>query len=250
MLSLNVPNPDKVESRRELPGAPQWPYRAFVSGQCGSGKRSATMSIVAGTCCNVWPTSIVVIHADATGSGPREYGFADRIIGLEDLEEFALGESVESENDSEGERLASWFPLPVEDEFGQAERYLVVIDEIPWKTLNKRLVSCFERLVNFISTHRNTSVICQAQRYMSVPPEIRNAFNWLVFTGDRAIANGTERADVAKRIGIPSEDLTAILGLATDPFSILSCDMTETDPVARWRLGFVSPVRVRQRVDG
>jgi hypothetical protein len=117
---------------------------------------------------------------------------------------------------------------------------LVIIDEVTSDQLGKQGAHRFERLVNHVATHRNTTVICSIQSLLNIPPKSRRAFNHIALwkQADKAVDQMA-----ATRAGIPYDMLRDFFGLCRSPYDFIWIDLDcPHDSVWKYRLDMISPI--------
>ncbi len=127
-------------------------------------------------------------------------------------------------------------PLPM------LQNPLVIIDEITTDQLGKMGQHRFERLVNHVATHRNTTVICSIQSILNIPPKCRRAFNHFVLwkQADKAVDQMA-----AQRAGITYDILRDFFGLCHDKHDFIWIDLDcDHDSEWRYRLDMISPITI------
>ena len=224
-MALFYPHPYKGETgatrnAKDDPGLPDWPWRACIVGPPGSGKRSATCAILDRL--THWPDRVIVVHLDPDASGAKEYSFADEWVAPDDLPDF---EDIELTD-------------------GRQPRTVVILDEIPWGAVSKATIAKMRTLFNFVSTHRNCSIILQSQNYCAIPENIRSACNWLILTGKTV--NPLTLGVIGTRIGCERGEIAELQELLRSPYDSLSAQVGK-DPADRWTLNLTTPIRLRCR---
>ena len=142
----------------------------------------------------------------------------------------------DSSNSCDDDSSGSEGPAETPRGSGVLANPLVVVDEITDDSLNRVGRHRFERLVNHVCTHRNTTLMCSIQSASSIPVAARRGFNHYVVwpqpdrTLDKIIAN---------RAGIPLGMLDDLFGLLRGPKEFVWVDMdSPQDSVWRYRVGF------------
>jgi len=123
---------------------------------------------------------------------------------------------------------------------------LVIIDELTSDVLPMTQQMRLERLLNYGSTHKNTSVIASIQNITSIPPKARRGFNQFCLWRSPD-ENATALA--ATRAGVPTGMLKELFGLCTDPHDSIWVDTDQPhDSQWRYRLNFLTPIRAVEAV--
>jgi hypothetical protein len=123
---------------------------------------------------------------------------------------------------------------------------LVIVDECTDDTLPADSKHRLERLLNYCSTHRNTSVICSIQSALSLPPRARRAFDHYALWPQPDKSASTM---AATRAGIPPGMLQDLFGLCTDRHDSIWVDTTRPqDDSYRYRLNMLWPIRATSAV--
>lgn len=222
-------------------GLPTWPWRCCIVGPPGSGKRNTALTILDRI--DPFPDKIVVIHLDPERGGKDEYAMADEWHSpnaVPDFEQFDIGGVTPTEDDDDCVSTRTSAADPQRQE--RVKRTLVIIDEIPWFGLDKANRQRLRSLLNYVSTHANTSVIVQSQDYCAIDVQVRAACPWLILPG-RTVNRGTLQL-ISKKIGCDSDEILELQGLLRGPYDSLSADSL-ADPRERWKLNLFTPIRRR-----
>lgn len=265
-------NPDKVEPRPSGPGPwmPMWPFRALFAGPPGVGKRNMILNLIDRL--EPKPSAVHLVHIDPDTVeydvlqeigcpiyiyDPSDFPTAENISdpvpvdyeGAPRPEGGGDGESSESERSERSERSED-----TEDEEEIARHLsrvygtnpLVIVDEVTRDLLSPEQASRFERLVNFVSTHRNCAVITSIQGVTSLPPKVRRAFdNFCLWKQPDSAASVL----AANRCGIPPAMLEDLFGLCHDRHESIWVDAAQPpDSEWRYRLCFTTPIRCETTV--
>ena len=181
------------------------PFRAVFTGPPNTGKSTCVKNIVI----RADPPfqEVVIIHADPENS--REY---------DDL--------------GDGVRLIKNIPKP--DEWVTDGKTLVVIDDIELKELPKEQRRALDRLVGYVSTHKDISVCVCTQDWFNLPPIVRRCSNvWVIWKSPDA----RNMKAIGNRIGMPDfpEIAKQLLPAFRDSLWI---DQTDKSPFPIRRNGF------------
>ena len=246
-------NPEKAgHTPSSDPFIPAVPFRMVLAGPPGAGKRSQMLNIIANL--ERKPVKIIVIHGDPDTVEYR--GITDDVRGPDEVP--TLAEMTgEPGPDAKATDKTS---------FDRDDHKLVIIDEIPWHSLKKDVMSTFERLLNHISTHATTSVMLAFQQLVAVPPSVRRAMDHVLLfkNADMPAASG-----LAERVGMSYEALAEIMGagkrgrrgkagetvadrqgIVRDKHDSLWIDLTANpEDEHRLRLNLWTPIHRRQDTD-
>ena len=174
------------------------PFRMVCLGPPNSGKTTIVKNLIL----RAKPEfdEVVVIHCDS--------GYTSE---YEDIGEVKMMDHIPSPEDWEGE-----------------VKTLCVIDDMELKTLSKDQRRCLDRLVGYVSTHKNLSVIICLQDTFNCPPIVRRCSNVWVLWKSNDIAS---MASVASRSGLKAEDFKEIFDtFIKEPKDSLWIDRTDKTP--------------------
>jgi hypothetical protein len=103
-----------------------------------------------------------------------------------------------------------------------ASNPVVIIDEITKDILKDVQAQRFERLINFIATHKNTFVMCAIQSLTNIPPKCRRGFNNFAIwkQADSALNNM-----IANRCGLEKRHMDALFDLCETPKEFIYIDL-------------------------
>jgi hypothetical protein len=233
------PNPEKgAKFRLGLEDyMPMSSSRILLSGLPGSGKRNVILNIIHRM--KPKPNVVHLVHCD---DQTIEYDcIADSGIPLivYNPSDFPTVKNIEEpdadfgEPDDESEEDARL-------EMKALQNPLVIVDEVTTDQLGKVGAHRFERLVNHVATHRNTTVICSIQSLINIPAKSRRAFNHIALwkQADKAVDQMA-----AVRSGIPYDTLRDFFGLCRSPYDFIWIDLdSDHDSPWRYRLDFISPI--------
>ena len=122
------------------------------------------------------------------------------------------------------------------------DNQLVILDEVTTDQLGKVGSHRFERLVNFVCTHRNTTLICSIQSLLNIPPKARRAFNHYILWPQ---ADTAVNQMAASRASVPHEVLNDLFTLCKSKYDFIWIDLdSERDSPYRFRLNFYEPITV------
>lgn len=238
------PNPEKGNKFRlgleEY--MPMSSSRILLSGLPGSGKRNVILNIIHRM--KPKPNVVHLVHCDdqtieydciADAGIPLVVYNPSDFPTIKNIEEpdvdygnISPGEYDSDDTNEKNEKIA---PL---------QNPLVIVDEVTTDQLGKVGSHRFERLVNHVATHRNTTVICSIQSLINIPPKSRRAFNHIALwkQADKAVDQMA-----AARSGIPYDTLRDFFGLCRSPYDFIWIDLdSDHDSPWRYRLDFISPI--------
>lgn len=237
------PNPEKGNRVRlgMEEYMPMSSSRILLSGMPGSGKRNVILNIIHRM--KPKPSMIHLVHCDPhtieydciadagiplTIYSPTDFPTIHNIDDFSPLAPADGGALAETDNDAE-KKTTQVLANP-----------LVIVDEVTSDQLGKVGAHRFERLVNHVATHRNTTVICSIQSLINIPPKSRRAFNHIALwkQADKAVDQMA-----AVRAGVPYDMLRDLFGLCTSPYDFIWIDLdAHYDSPWRYRLDFISPI--------
>lgn len=238
-------NPDKRGARPSGPGEamPMWPFRLLLSGPPGSGKRNMLLNLVFRL--DPPPSAIHIVHYDPETIeyeileslgvpmfyyDPADFPVADNLSGPDPP---PLGDGGEAPPPKGGANPLGACPL-------------VIVDELTSDVLPTESKARFERLMNFGSTHRNTSVIASIQSVVNLPPKARRGFNQFCLWKQPDESASTL---AATRAGIPPAMLRELFELCTDSHDSIWIDTDQRpDSIWRFRLNMLTPIRAESAV--
>lgn len=257
-------NPDKMGARPSGvdEAMPKWPFRLLASGPPGCGKRNLILNLIYRL--HPPPSAIHICHIDAADTTEYEvledlgvpmFYYQDTdfpsIENITDPEPPVIGDTETGPIELEGGKLAGKEPaveLEAPDEgIDMASDPLVIIDEITTDMLSPEGKTRWERLMNYGSSHKNTSVICSIQSCVNIPPKVRRAFNNYVLWKQ---PDKTATTMAATRAGVPPAMLEEMFdGLCEDPHDSIWVDTTQPpDSPWRFRLNMLTPIRAAETV--
>lgn len=248
-------NPDKQEKRRLGPGEfmPFSTDRILLSGLPGCGKRNLILNMIYRM--QPPPCHVLVVHVDPE---THEYDEISRMgipMYIFSPDSFPTAENVvnpveelEEEEEKKGPLEARIRDPQSEEESPKpAGSPLVIVDEITESQLSKEGKSRFERLVNFVCTHRNTALLCSIQSLTNIPPKCRRGFNhYALWKQNDAHLNKL----IESRCGIDHEFMEALFDLCKTRHDFIYIDTeAHRDSGWRYRLNWMSPVFIEPNPD-
>jgi hypothetical protein len=241
-------NPDKLRSRAsgDDPSLPRWPFSLLAAGPPNVGKRNLLLNIIFRL--RPPPSAVHLVHCDPE---TREYDLLQDLgvpLFFYSPDDFPTADNLEHPEpvpvgDSEVEPVDIGLPEPEVGGFGPdaGTDPLVIVDEITEKGLNGASAHRFERLLNFASTHKNTTVLCSIQAVNNLPPKVRRGFSQFVLWPQR---DRMATALAATRAGVPPELLEDLFGLCRTPYESIWIDATQpAGSPWRFRLNMTKPIR-------
>tara|TARA_B110000902_G_scaffold113995_1_gene134226 strand:+ start:4584 stop:5246 length:663 start_codon:yes stop_codon:yes gene_type:complete len=203
-----IPNADKKfhekwHKGRNMLNFPH-PFRAVCLGPPNKGKSTTVKNILL----RADPPfeEVKVIHCD--GDYTKEY---------EDVDADMLSE------------------IPAPAEWGGVVKTLVILDDLELKGMSKEQKRNLDRLVGYVSTHKNISVILCSQDPFNVPPIVRRCSNlWILY-------EGTDRDSVAqlsRKAGYTKEQFDILFDKCTEFHDSIWLDKTSKSPYPLRKNGF------------
>jgi ABC-type cobalamin/Fe3+-siderophores transport system ATPase subunit len=174
------------------------PFRGVLLGPPNSGKSTIAKNILLRQ--NPPFKEVVIIHCDSEYT--KEYD--------------DLGESV---------KLLSSIPAP--EEWEGIEKTLVILDDLEFKGMSKDQKRNLDRLVGYVSTHKQISVLLCAQDAFQVPPIVRRCSNLFILWKSHDLDS---MAIVARKSGLTSNELKELFKLCKDKKDSIWIDMTDKTP--------------------
>lgn len=249
------PNPEK-KARFRLGLEEYMPMsssRILLSGRPGSGKRNVILNILHRM--KPAPSVVHLVHCDPStieyncineAGIPLIVYSADNFPTLENIDHPDIVEQPRAEESESSSEDSGCVASRCSEEPTPLQNPLVIVDEITSDQLGKIGASRFERLVNHIATHRNTTVICSIQSMLNIPPKARRAFNHFALwkQADKAVDQMA-----ASRSGIPPDVLRDMFELCRNPHDFIWVDADSGhDSPWRYRLNFISPITIEPLV--
>lgn len=247
------PNPEKKGAvrlgREEY--MPLVTSRMLFSGPPGSGKRNIILNIIRRIVPR--PSKCYVVHHDPDTTEYDilgDWGIDTDIFDPNAIPNLATidkdnREAAEESNDEDSEGESSEEAKPAKKILSNP---LIIIDEVTSQMLDKTNLSRFERMVNHMCTHRNTTLMCSIQSAANIPPMIRRGFNHFALWKQ---ADENLNKLMARRTGVTTEELNVLFGLLRDPHEFIWIDLdSPIDSDWRYRLNFMSPIYAFPRQPG
>lgn len=235
-------NPDKRVHRSSGPDPcmPKWPFRALVAGPPNSGKRNLILNVI--FMLEPPPSAIHIVHYDPQ---TEEYGILETLgvpIYYYDPKDFLTMDNLtnpEVPTDIKGDGITEDMKEVLEN-INYGADPLVIIDEVTSDVLGKASTERFERLMNFGSSHKNTTVICSIQSIVNLPAACRRGFNhYALWKQSDRQANTL----AATRVGITPDLLYSLFELCHNPHDSIWIDADRrNDDRYRFRLNFTAPI--------
>lgn len=214
--------------------------RLLLSGPPNSGKRNLILNILFKMLPP--PSCVHVCHFDSSNSeydALYENGIPLIMYDHNDLPQTA--------NIEEPDEIEEGAPEDEKEYLCDSNKRLsanpvIILDEITNDILDDENRKRFERIVNYIATHKNTFVICSIQSLLNIPPRCRRGFN------NYALWKQSDQAlnkMVATRAGVESNVLSDLFSLCQTQYDFIYIDLevTSDDPY-RYRLNWTAPIDV------
>ena len=139
-----------------------------------------------------------------------------------------------SEYDDVGAEILTEIPEP--NEFDGAEKTLVVIDDAEVNKLSKQQYRCLDRLVGYVSTHKNVSVCIASQDSFSIPPIARKCANLYILWKPRDIDS---LKTIGRRTGIKSDEFKKLFDEhIVNHYDSIWIDLTHNSPAPLRKNGY------------
>jgi hypothetical protein len=135
----------------------------------------------------------------------------------------------DSENTKEYDDIDAIYldDIPAPNEFDEEGKTLVILEDLNLKEMSKQQRMCLDRLVGYVSTHKNVSVCITQQDFYSAPPIARKLCN-IILLGK--IRDRDQLGTVARKAGIEADEFKEAMKLLKDRHDTLCIDMTADSP--------------------
>lgn len=210
-----LPNADKAFQEKWYPGRDELniphSFRAIFCGPPGSGKSMMVKNLIM----RAEPPfeEIYVIHCDPDGTS--EY---------DDIEPTSMLENI-----------------PAPSEWPGQVKTLVICDDIDYHSMDKLQLKNLSRLMGYVGTHKNISVIIAQQDSFQIPSIARRCANLFVFWKSHDMDS---LARAATKTGMKSSSLNNIFkGLMHNPHDSLWIDLTKDSPMPLRKNGYTPITR-------
>ena len=139
-----------------------------------------------------------------------------------------------SEWDDIGVKMLKEIPSP--DQWEGKVKTLVILDDVEFKSLSKIQKANLDRLVGFVSTHKNISVCITSQDVFNIPAIVRRCSNlWVLWKSNDIIS----MSSVAGKSGMILEEFKSIFdNLITEDRDSLWIDNTSGSPAPLRKNGY------------
>lgn len=153
------------------------PYRVSILGRPGSGKSLIVKNIVL----RAKPAfeRIIIFHADEEASEYQELGQIEIVSEIPHWSEFD----------------------------DNTEKTLFIIDDINFEQMGKQELMHLDRLVGYVSTHKNLSVIACNQDFFSLTSIVKKCSNFFILFKPLDI---DELTTIGRRVGIPKMEFRGL----------------------------------------
>lgn len=236
--------------------------RILLSGPPGSGKRNVILNLVRRM---LPPPSVChLVHHDPNTEEYdilTDWGLDVLTYGPHDFPTLDNIENPWGDEDSEGGGASDEADCTDDDndageekdrEHKQSKKVLsnplVIVDEVTADLLGKKGCSRFERMVNHVCTHRNTTLICSIQSAASIPASVRRGFNHFgLWKQPDEMLNKI----LARRTSITPAVLSDLFRFTSTPHEFIWIDLdSPLDSDWRYRYGYMIPIRITPRYPG
>lgn len=219
-----VPNPEKKGFTEHWePGRNPLnfihPFRVLLISRPGSGKTAVINNIIA----RIDPPFEKIYLFHCGGDYVKEY---------EDIDHIVLKE----------------IPAPSDKDFFDCkQKTAFIIEDHDLCMMNKEQRRRLDRLLGYVSTHRNVSVFITAQDFWSIPPSCRRMANFYILWKTLDLVSQTM---IARRIGFLSEELNYYINkYLTGDRDSLWLDLTLKTPYEMRKNGFEILQREKKHFD-
>jgi hypothetical protein len=250
------PNPEK-NGRIRLGPEEYMPYsssRILLSAMPNCGKRNLILNIIhrmspPPSACHIVHCDPLTIEYDCLADmgiqtymyDPTDFPTLHNIVKPEDNDSAAEsgGESGGDEAPPAGEGIST----AAADEPRLANP-VVIVDECTQDQLGRLGCHRFERLVNHVCTHKNTTLLCSIQSLLNLPPKVRRGFNHFALWKQ---ADKDVNRLSAQRANVPPEMLDDMFELCKNRYDFIWIDLDAThDSPWRFRLNFYEPITIER----
>lgn len=237
------PNPEK-SNRFKLGDEEFMPMsssRILLSAMPGCGKRNVILNIIYRM--KPKPTHVHLVHCDPSTIEYDCLGDLGIPFSIYSPSEFPTLENIENPNGGElGDPDDEDAEEDADDDKPILSNPLVIVDECTHDQLGTHGSSRFERMVNHVCTHRNTTLICSIQSLINIPPKARRGFNHLVLWKQ---ADKSVNQMAAVRAGVPYDMLCDLFELLKTKYDFIWIDLDQDiDNPWRFRLNMISPISI------
>jgi len=191
--------------------------RMLVIGLSGSGKSNWIKNVIAHQ--DPEYDKIIIVHHDIK---TKEY---NQILGGDDV---ILTDQI-----------------PGLDMFEDECKYLCVFDDVYTSKLPKEDEKRFNKLVTYVSTHRQCQVIVSIQEYTLVPCAIRRNFN--IFCIYKVYDQMSQKL-LTKKLGLSNEGLYKVFSghnpIIKNKHDFLMYDMLPDAPLSKFRINGIIPINL------
>ena len=135
-----------------------------------------------------------------------------------------------------GSKVMMLQEIPKPEEWPGLVKTLVVLDDMEFKQMSKDQKRNLDRLVGYVSTHKNISVCVCSQDAFNVPPIVRRCANLFILW---AMADLDSMSRMARKTGLKSHNLyTLFNNILNKPKDSLWVDMSDSTPYPLRKNGF------------
>ena len=143
-----------------------------------------------------------------------------------------------------GENIKMLGSIPAPEAWEGKVKTLVVLDDLEYKQMSKDQKRNLDRLVGYVSTHKNISICLTAQDCFNIPPIVRRCANlWILWR----MEDLDSMARMATKTGLKASNLYTIFDTICDGHrDSLWIDTTDRTPFPMRKNGF-TPI---EKIDG
>lgn len=147
------------------------------------------------------------------------------------------GEDMQEEYDDIEYKILKEVPAINSGVFDPKVKTLLIVEDRNFKYFNKEEMERFDRILGFVSTHRNLSVICSSQSFFDVPCCFRRMSNVYVLWKTRDL---DAMKTIGRRVGLQKEELWNLMQEhLKDPHDSLWLDCTKGTPFPIRKNGYI-----------
>jgi len=99
-------------------------------------------------------------------------------------------------------------PEPDDDIFNPEVKKLLIIEDKEFKFMNKEQLKKLDRVLGYVSTHRNLSVIITGQDFFNLPPPVRRMSNIFIIWKTKDLDS---LKTIGRRLGLKKEEIYTLM---------------------------------------